>query len=89
MLLGLTGHLLHKATSPRSRNVTNLPNRNKNRDSGKIRQKRNMFQMKEQYKTLEEELSEVEISNLPNKELKVIIIKMLNKRGRRTLEKNG
>ena len=35
-----------------------------------------MFQMKEQYKTSEKEVNEVEISNLPNKEFKVMIIKI-------------
>ena len=35
-----------------------------------------MFQMKEQDKT-PEELSDVEIGNLPKKELRVMIIKML------------
>ena len=43
-----------------------------------------MLQMKEHDKTPEEELSEVEINNLPGKELKVMIIKMLN-----TWKKNG
>ena len=42
-----------------------------------------MFQTEEQDKTLEEELSEIEINNLPDKEFKVIIIKMLKKFGRR------
>ena len=42
-----------------------------------------MFQMKEQDKIPETELSEVEISNLPDKEFKAMIIKMLNKLGRR------
>ena len=36
-----------------------------------------MFQMKEQDKTLEKELNEVGISNLLNKEFKVMIVKML------------
>ena len=36
-----------------------------------------MSQMKEQDKTPEEELSEVEIANLPEKEFKVMIIKMI------------
>ena len=45
----------------------------------------NMFQMKEQDKT-PEELSEMEISNLPDKEFKVMIIKMLNKLRRRIAE---
>ena len=35
-----------------------------------------MFQMKEQNKTPEEEPSGAEIGNLPNKEFKVMIIKM-------------
>ena len=42
-----------------------------------------MFQTKEQDKTPKEELSEVEISNLPNKEFKVMIIEMLNQLSRR------
>ena len=36
-----------------------------------------MSQIKKQDKTPEEELSEVEISNLPNKEFKVMTVKML------------
>ena len=38
-----------------------------------------MLQMKEQDKTPEEELSKVEISNLPDNELKLMIRKMFNK----------
>ena len=49
-----------------------------------MRWQRNMFQMKEQDKT-PEELSEEEIGNLPNRELKVMIIKM-NKELRRRLD---
>ena len=44
-----------------------------------------MFQMREQDKT-PEELSKVEISNLPNKEFKVMIIKMLKDLRRRMNE---
>ena len=43
-----------------------------------------MFQMKEQDKIPGEELNEVEISDLPNKEIKVMTIKMIKE-----LEKNG
>ena len=39
--------------------------------------------MKEQGETPEDELSDIEISNLPNKEFKVIIIKMPKELGRR------
>ena len=42
----------------------------------------------EQDKAMEEELSEVEISNLPDKEFKVMIIEMLKEFGRRTDEKS-
>ena len=48
-----------------------------------MRQQSSIFEMKKQDKTPEEELSEVEISNLPDKEFKVMIKKMLNKLGRR------
>ena len=43
-----------------------------------------MFQMKEQDKT-PEELSDVEIGNLPETEFRVMIVKMIQKFG----EKNG
>ena len=36
-----------------------------------------MFQKKEQDKTPEQELSEVETANQPNKEFKVMIVKMI------------
>ena len=42
-----------------------------------------MSQMKKQDKTPEEELSDVEIGNLPKKELRVMIIKMLKELWRR------
>ena len=38
-----------------------------------------MAQMKEQIKTLENELNEVEISNLPDAEFKTLVIRMLKK----------
>ena len=40
--------------------------------------------MKEQNKTPEEELTEVETGNLPKKEFKVMIVKMIKELGRRT-----
>ena len=42
-----------------------------------------MFQMREHDKTPEDELNEVEITNQPNKELKVIIVNMLKELRRR------
>ena len=41
-----------------------------------------MFQTKDKVKTLEE-LSEVEIGNLPEKEFRVMIVKMIKELGRR------
>ncbi|VFV26099.1 Hypothetical predicted protein [Lynx pardinus] len=48
-----------------------------------MRRQRNIFQMKEQDKTSEKELNETEISNRPDKEFKVMVIKMLTKLRRR------
>ena len=47
-----------------------------------------MFQMKEHDKTPEDELSEVEIINRPNKEFKVITVNMLKELRRRLGEQN-
>ena len=46
--------------------------RNKHRKLGKMKRQRNAFQMKEQDKTLEKELKEMEIINLLDKEFKII-----------------
>lgn len=75
MLLGPVGHLLHEATSTRLVSVTDISNAH--RDLGKMRQQRSMFKTKEQDKT--PELIEVEISNPPDKDFKVILIKIINK----------
>lgn len=47
-----------------------------------------MFQMKGQGKTSEKELNETVISNRPDKEFKVIVIRMLTKL-RRRIHKHG
>ena len=43
-----------------------------------------MFQMKEQDKPPEEQLSEVDIGNLPKKEFRVMIVKMIQELEKRT-----
>ena len=48
-----------------------------------MRQQRNRFQMKEKEKTLEDELRDVEIGNLPEKEFRVMIIKVVKELSRR------
>ena len=42
-----------------------------------------MYQMKEQVKTLEKRLNEVEIGNLPEKKFRIMIVKMMQDRGKR------
>ena len=50
---------------------------NKHREAAKMRRQRNMSQMKEQIKTPEKELNEMEISNLSDAEFKTLFIRML------------
>ena len=51
-----------------------------------MRRQRNIFQIREQNKPSEKALNETEINNLPDKEYKLIVIKMLIGLGRRTVE---
>ena len=46
-----------------------------------------MSQMKEQDKTPERQLNEVEIGNLPEKEFRIMIVKMIQDLGKRMEEK--
>ena len=63
-MLCLIGRLLHRTTSLRSRDISDLPNkRNKHRELGKVKRERNIIQMKEPDKTSEKELNKMEISN--------------------------
>ena len=56
-----------------------LKHRNKHREAAKMRRQRNMAQLKEQNKTPEKELNEIEISNLSDIEFKTLVIRMLKK----------
>ena len=42
-----------------------------------MRQQGNVFQMKEQNKTPEEQVNDMEIDNVPKKEFRVMIVKMI------------
>ena len=42
-----------------------------------------MYQMKEKDKTPEKQLNEVEISNLPEKEFRILIVKVIQDLGKR------
>ena len=50
-----------------------------------MKRQRTMYQMKEQDKTPEKQLNEVEIGNLPEKEFRIMIVKMIQDLGK----KNG
>ena len=48
-----------------------------------MKMQRAMYQNKEQDKTPEKQLSEVQIGNLPEKEFRIIIVKMIQDLGKR------
>ena len=49
----------------------------------KMKRQRAMYQMKEQDKNLEKQLNEVVIGNLPEKEFRIMIVKMIQDLGKR------
>ena len=49
----------------------------------KMKRQRAMYQMKEQDKTPEKQLNEVEIGNLPEKEFRIMTVKMIQDLGKR------
>ena len=48
-----------------------------------MKRQRAMYPMKEQDKTREKQLNEVEIGNLPEKEFRIMIVKMIQDLGKR------
>ena len=54
-----------------------LTHKNKQREAAKLRRQRNGAQVKEENKTPAKELSNEEIANLPDTELKTLVIRML------------
>ena len=58
-----------------------LTHTNKPREAVKTRRQRNMAQLKEQNKTPEKELNEMEGSNLPDAEFKTLVIGVLQELG--------
>ena len=48
-----------------------------------MKRQRAMYQMNEQDKTPEKQLNEVEIGNLPEKEFRIMIVKMIQDLGKR------
>ena len=77
-LLRTTAHLLHKATLSRPGDIAYLPNTQK--QTQRVRQNeetKEYVPKKELVKTLEKEVNETEISNLSNKEFKIMVIRIL------------
>ena len=52
-----------------------------------MKRQRAMYQMKEEDKTPEKQLNEVEIGNLPEKEFRIMIVKIIQDFGKRMEEK--
>ena len=50
---------------------------NKHREAAKMRRQRNLAHIKQQIKTPEKEVNEMEISNLSDAEFKTLVIRML------------
>ena len=74
----LTRHLLYNDTKPRLGGIADvLIHRNKYREVAKMRRQRNMPKMKEQGKSPEKELNQMEVSNLLDTEFKTMVIKYL------------
>ena len=48
-----------------------------------MKRQRAIYQLKEQDKTPEKQLNEVEIGNLPEKEFRILIVKMIQDLGKR------
>ena len=48
-----------------------------------MKRQRTFYQVKEQDKTSEKQLNEVEIGNLPEKEFRIVIVKMIQDLGKR------
>ena len=73
-----TGHLLHEVTLPSHRVKVALPNTQKQTQGGcQNEETKKHGPMKEQVKTPEKELNEMEISNLSDTEFKTPFIRML------------
>lgn len=71
--------LLHKDTPRLGEVVFHLLYKNQHRKSSKMKKQRTVFQLEEQDRKLikKKKLNEMETCNLPDKEFKVLVLKML------------
>lgn len=79
--LNPTRYLLHLATLLRLGSIANLPNTQKQipRISQTGKTKKKILKIKGQEKSQEKELSEIKASQLPDMEVKTMVVRMLNK----------
>ena len=87
VLLEHIGHPLQRATSPTRTYLTLYIHKNTNGNFRKMKWQRTMFQTKEQDISPEEPLRDVEIGHLPEKEFRVMTVKMIKELGKRTMHK--
>ena len=52
-------------------------------NAGKMKRQRTLYQLKEQDNTTEKKITEVEIGNIPEKEFRIMIVKMIQDIGKR------
>ena len=62
--------------------LTFLTHRNRHRELDKMRTQKNMSQMKKQDQITARELNETETCNMPNREFKVLVIKIFTALGK-------
>lgn len=74
-------HLLQEATPSILGEVADLSNEYK--ESRKVKKKRNVSQTKKQDKTLKKDLNKTEMNNLPDKDLRIMVLNMLTEPGKR------
>ena len=78
--------LLHQRADRRSKkkhNLTMTKTKPQSRKLISMKKQKFMSQMKRQDKTPEKQLNEVEISNLPEKQFRIMIVKMIQDLGKR------
>ena len=81
----MTESLIHQRADSRSKkNFCSLWKKNHTqRKIDKMKRQRTLYQMKEQDKTPQKQLNEAEIGNLPEKEFRIMIVKMIQDLGKR------
>ena len=87
---GLNFHLIHKGARNKEEVQFCSPWKENHihRKTDKMKRQRTLYQMKEQDKTPEKQLNEVVIGNLPEKEFRIMIVKMIQDLGKRMRQRS-